>query len=147
MKKNVKSSWSHADVFADYEVRKFNNESERQIWEFMNKNNIPLTDEQRDELRDITNSMTADIDGIPTANVEDIKNWFRDATWQDAIEVCKDDDTIKDHFIDELKEEQRAEGFISIKITDRWKRDKLEEFLCSEIYPCYNEQVSYLQLY
>ena len=79
-------------------------------------------------------------------NIKDIVSKFVDSiNWREQdefIAALLSEKSVKDQLKDELKREMEIEGNVILKVENMEKRDKLEQFLSSTIYPYYNEQTT-----
>jgi len=75
---------------------------------------------------------------IEKYGVSELFNTFLDTLhWQDKEKIK---DRVKTEFEDDFRQDDKMNGFIILKIDNLEKKDKVENFLCNEIYPYYNEQ-------
>lgn len=69
--------------------------------------------------------------------LESIDNWRERSQFVNALLSNND---VKQDIKDELQTEMKSDGLIVLKIQNMDKQSKLNDFLCSEIFPYYNEQ-------
>ena len=72
--------------------------------------------------------------------LESIKTWKEKSNFIDAL---IDNEEMKTDIKEELESEMISEGFIVLKVENLVKRGKIEDFINSEIFPCYNEQQTF----
>lgn len=59
---------------------------------------------------------------------------------EDEVMAYIEDEKDMDNIADEFRRKDMLAGYIIIKPDSMVKEDKIREFLCTEIYPYYNEQ-------
>lgn len=79
-----------------------------------------------------------EVQDIAALLIDKIENWRDEKQFFNAINKSHLKDGAKEFFADEMK----MEGFYILKVENIEKQNRLNEFICKEIAPYYNEQVN-----
>ncbi len=128
------------NVYAHAEVVKFNEFTKSEATALMDK--FPdLPQAFREEMEQLLDASVEDIGFMDTATKlepDEFKEWYESLHYKDQFKV---QDVIK------LKLDLAEDHDFCIDVKGADKRAKLEEFLTTEIYPHYNDQVEYLKMF
>lgn len=81
-------------------------------------------------------------DAIDKFGVNDLFNVLMDRLSYKQKQEIKE--RVKSEYLDDFRFDDKCDGFIVFKVDSLEKREKVETFLCNEIFPYYNEQQSQL---